>query len=284
MTMIHYFINEDGQYISCQYWNSTPSPSALLFISHAAAEHCKRYANIATSLQSLNIMVFSHDHVGHGRSQGDRMYVSSFNVFPRDIIRHVDIVKKSYPNIPVYILGHSMGGTAALLAISMEPNMFAGLILLSPLVVENSECVSSLKLFTTKVLKGLAPNVIVGKINSEQITRNKLEVSSYNTDPYVCNGNIKVAFAAEVLKGIHNVRKIIHNISLPMFILHGTADYLCDIQGVYMLMEVIKSSDKTLRVYQDAYHSLHIELPDIVASVLSEINKWLEERITNTNL
>lgn len=46
--------------------------------------------------------------VGHGQSEGERMVVSDFHVFIRDVLQHVDIMQKDYPGLPVFLLGHSM--------------------------------------------------------------------------------------------------------------------------------------------------------------------------------
>lgn len=46
--------------------------------------------------------------VGHGQSEGERMVVSDFHVFIRDVLQHVDTMQKDYPGLPVFLLGHSM--------------------------------------------------------------------------------------------------------------------------------------------------------------------------------
>jgi len=46
--------------------------------------------------------------VGHGKSEGDRVHVDNFDTYVNDVIKHVDIVKKKHPDLPCYIIGHSM--------------------------------------------------------------------------------------------------------------------------------------------------------------------------------
>lgn len=62
---------------------------------------CQPPGNCA-SLVSLSLPV------GHGQSEGERMVVSDFHVFIRDVLQHVDIMQKDYPGLPVFLLGHSM--------------------------------------------------------------------------------------------------------------------------------------------------------------------------------
>lgn len=46
--------------------------------------------------------------VGHGRSDGDRVHIEDFQIYARDIIQHIEILKDKYGNIPFFLLGHSM--------------------------------------------------------------------------------------------------------------------------------------------------------------------------------
>uniref|UniRef100_A0A2K6EZB1 Serine aminopeptidase S33 domain-containing protein n=1 Tax=Propithecus coquereli TaxID=379532 RepID=A0A2K6EZB1_PROCO len=112
---------------------------ALIFVSHGAAEHCGRYDELAQMLTGLDLLVFAHDHVGHGQSEGDRMVVSDFHVFVRDVLQHVDMVQKDHPGLPVFLLGHSM-------------------------------------VLAAKVLNLVLPNLSLGPIDSSVLSRNKTEI------------------------------------------------------------------------------------------------------------
>ncbi|XP_012517408.1 PREDICTED: monoglyceride lipase [Propithecus coquereli] len=118
--------------------------TALIFVSHGAAEHCGRYDELAQMLTGLDLLVFAHDHVGHGQSEGDRMVVSDFHVFVRDVLQHVDMVQKDHPGLPVFLLGHSM-------------------------------------VLAAKVLNLVLPNLSLGPIDSSVLSRNKTEVSGFLT-------------------------------------------------------------------------------------------------------
>ncbi|OBS67034.1 hypothetical protein A6R68_04430 [Neotoma lepida] len=85
--------------------------------------------------------------VGHGQSEGERMVVSDFQVFVRDVLQHVDTIQKDYPGVPVFLLGHSMGGAISILAAAERPTHFSGMVLISPLVLANPESASTFKLY-----------------------------------------------------------------------------------------------------------------------------------------
>ncbi|XP_055473380.1 monoglyceride lipase isoform X1 [Psammomys obesus] len=302
-----HLVNADGQYLFCRYWKPSGTPKALIFVSHGAGEHCGRYDELAQMLKGLDILVFAHDHVGHGQSEGERMVVSDFQVFVRDVLQHVDTVQKDYPEVPVFLLGHSMGGAISILAAAERPTHFSGMVLISPLVLANPESASTLKdnfknkaspiekattLMTTwmpfafylwvlaaKVLNLVLPNMSLGRIDSSVLSRNKSEVDQYDSDPLICRAGVKVCFGIQLMNAVSRVERAMPKLTLPFLLLQGSADRLCDSKGAYLLMESSRSQDKTLKMYEGAYHVLHKELPEVTNSVLHEINTWVSHRI-----
>ncbi|XP_032123860.1 monoglyceride lipase isoform X1 [Sapajus apella] len=273
-----HLVNADGQYLFCRYWKPTGTPKALIFVSHGAGEHCGRYDELAQMLKGLDLLVFAHDHVGHGQSEGERMVVSDFHVFVRDVLQHVDSVQKDYPGLPVFLLGHSMGGAIAILTAAERPGHFAGMVLISPLVLANPESATTFKVLAAKVLNLVLPNLSLGPIDSSVLSRNKTEVDIYNSDPLICRAGLKVCFGIQLLNAVSRVERALPKLTVPFLLLQGSADRLCDSKGAYLLMESAKSQDKTLKIYEGAYHVLHKELPEVTNSVFHEINMWVSQR------
>ncbi|KAF7249755.1 Monoglyceride lipase [Varanus komodoensis] len=195
--------------------------------------------------------------VGHGQSEGDRMVVSDFHVFVRDSLQHIDLMKKDHPGLPVFLLGHSMGGAIAILTACERPNEFSGMILISPLVVASPDvatpikvtnCIHLPQVFAAKVLNFVLPNLTLGSIDPNVVSRNKKEVESYNSDPLVYHGGMKVSFVIQLLNAIAKIERSLPKLTLPILVLHGSPDKLCDIKGSYLLMDTATSQDKTLKV------------------------------------
>ncbi|XP_036879572.2 monoglyceride lipase isoform X7 [Manis javanica] len=243
-----HLVNADGQYLFCRYWKPTSTPKALIFVSHGAGEHCGRYDDLAQMLVGLELLVFAHDHVGHGQSEGERMVVSDFHVFIRDVLQHVDIMQKDYPGLPVFLLGHSMGGAITILTAAERPGHFSGMVLISPLVLANPESATTFKVFAAKILNFVLPNLSLGPIDSSVLSRNKTEVDLYNSDPLICRAGLKVCFGIQLLNAVSRVERALPKLTLPFLLLQGSADRLCDSKGAYLLMESAKSQDKTLKL------------------------------------
>ncbi|XP_054990540.1 monoglyceride lipase isoform X3 [Sorex araneus] len=303
-----HLVNADGQYLFCRYWKPACAPKALVFVSHGAGEHCGRYDELAQMLVDLDLLVFAHDHIGHGQSEGERMVVSDFHVFIRDVLQHVDLMLKDYPGLPVFLLGHSMGGAISILTAAERPGQFAGMVLISPLVIANPESATTFKdylktvkdlalttsrmvivwtpplvwVLAAKVLNFVMPNMSLGPIDSSMLSRNKAEVDIYNADPLNCRAGLKVCFGIQLLNAVSRVERALPRLTLPFLLLQGSADRLCDSKGAYLLMESARSQDKTLKIYEGAYHVLHKELPDVTSSVFREINMWVSQRTAAT--
>ncbi len=94
-------------------------PKGIVQISHGMIEYIERYRELAAYLNSKGFLVVGNDHLGHGlsvSSEKDWGYFSPKNgstYVVRDLHRLTKIIKKQYPNIPYFLLGHSMGSFMA---------------------------------------------------------------------------------------------------------------------------------------------------------------------------
>ncbi|XP_015203420.1 monoglyceride lipase isoform X2 [Lepisosteus oculatus] len=274
-----HIINADGQYLFCRYWKPEHQPRALVFIAHGAAEHCGGYSDLAQTLTGHSLLAFAHDHVGHGQSEGDRMVISDFHIFIRDSLQHIDIMKSRHPGLPVFIVGHSMGGAISILTACERPNDFAGLVLISPMVQMNPESATPVKVFIAKLLYHLVPNLSLGSIDSKWISRDQKQVEAYDSDALNNHGGVRISFGMQLMNAATKIEKALPNIAWPFLLLHGDADKLCDIKGSQVMYEKAQSLDKKLKVYNGAYHALHHDLPDTANSVLKEISTWIVQRL-----
>ncbi|OXB64522.1 hypothetical protein ASZ78_012785, partial [Callipepla squamata] len=251
-----HIVNADGQHLFCRYWKP------------------------AAAARSLRCTFLFSPTVGHGQSEGDRMVVSDFHVFIRDSLQHIDLMKKDHPGLPILILGHSMGGAISILTASERPSDFSGMLLISPLVVASPEVATPIKVFAAKVLNLVLPNLSLGSIDPSAISRNKKEIESYTSDPLVYHGGMKVSFVIQLMNAIARIERALPKLTLPILVLHGSSDKLCDIKGSYLLMDTVQSQDKTLKVYEEAYHALHKELPEVTTSVFTEILTWVGQKVS----
>ncbi|GFU33589.1 monoglyceride lipase [Nephila pilipes] len=144
-------LNTKGQKLFCKYWEPPEKARALVFIAHGYAEHCLLYDPLAQTLASNNFYVFSHDHVGHGQSEGIRAQIDTFDKFVDDVFNHIDLVRNKFPDLICFICGHSMGGAISILAALKKPDFFNGVILIGPAVTTNPEVTTPFKTALAKI-------------------------------------------------------------------------------------------------------------------------------------
>lgn len=113
MTTTHsegYFEGFDGTRLYEQSW-LPPSPArGSLILVHGLKDHSSRYDAIARQLNDAGFGVYAFDLRGHGKSDGRKVFVRSFDEYVQDLARFVRRVRERAGDRPVFLLGHSMGG------------------------------------------------------------------------------------------------------------------------------------------------------------------------------
>uniref|UniRef100_UPI00398F6BCB monoglyceride lipase-like isoform X2 n=1 Tax=Pristiophorus japonicus TaxID=55135 RepID=UPI00398F6BCB len=265
-----HLINADGNYLFCRYWMPKSQPRALVMLIHNAGEHCGRYQRIIAMLLKQSLFVFAHDHIGHGQSEGPRMMVPDFRIYIRDCLQHLDMFKKMYPTLKLYLFSVSMGGLMAIYILHDRPEDIAGAIFIAPLLLMNPESATPLKMFMAKVMYHVLPNLPMGYIDPRLTSRDESQVRNYIVDPLVYHGPVRVSFAFEVLNALTKIEKLLPSITTPILILHGDADSLSDIRGSYIMYG---------KVFEQCFHELQNEMPSVIDEVLQIMELWLEKRI-----
>jgi len=93
-----------------------------------------RYPGVAAALQALGAEVVGADHLGHGRSDGERLQIEDFEVLVDDLDRVVQLASVANPDLPLVMVGHSMGGMIATRYAQRQRDRLAALVLSGPLV------------------------------------------------------------------------------------------------------------------------------------------------------
>ncbi|XP_002740296.1 monoglyceride lipase-like [Saccoglossus kowalevskii] len=266
---LSHFVNVDGLHIYARSWAPADQSKlrAVCLLLHGLAEHSGQYDRIAIPLTGCGVMVYAHDHLGHGQSEGDRIDIKDFNMYVRDSLQHVDIIKKKFPHLPIFLYGHSMGGTMVILAAMERPDQFAGVVASAPAIKLNEK------------LALIASTQHTLDLNMEDLSRDPEENEKSETDPLAQFEAIKPGFVSQLLDICLKIQPKISSIKCPFLALHGDADKVCDPQGSRMLMERAQSSDRKLVLYPGYYHDLHREPPQEAALVIRDITSWIGTRL-----
>lgn len=256
-----------------QGWLPEGEVRAVLLIVHGLAEHSGRYVNLVNRFVPLGYAVYGIDHVGHGRSEGRRLYVERFVDYTEPLKTYSDMVRCWQPDKPVFLVGHSMGGLIGALHLIAHQEELAGAVLSGPAVKAPGDIPKAVILIG-RVLSTLLPRLGLVSLEAEGVSRDPAVVKAYLDDPLVCRGKMTARLGAEMLGAMERVSAEANRIHLPILILQGGADRLIDPSGAQMLYEKVASTDKKLIVYEGFYHEVFNE-PEH-DRVLSDVEQWLE--------
>ncbi|CAH1264995.1 MGLL [Branchiostoma lanceolatum] len=280
-----HLVNSTGQYLFCKYWEpQEQTPRALLMIVHGVAEHCQRYEEIATELNQEGVLVFAHDHVGHGQSQGYPADIKSFDEYVQDVLQHADKMRGAHPGIPLFIFGHSMGGAIAVLAAMERPTLFAGVVLTAPAIIPAPETATRFRVVAARVLASILPRFEVGKVDTSFTSRDPAKVKAYEDDPLIYHGGLRARWAVQILGAMDQIRQRTSSFQVPLLALHGDQDKLSLPEGAQFLYDNAPVADKQIQIYPGLYHELLNEVQADAETVRRDIVTWVTERIDNNTI
>ncbi len=264
-----------GQRIFWQTWSPEGAPGAVVVIVHGASEHSGRYDYVARALVDDGYAVYALDHRGHGRSDGPRAVIDRLARAVADVDRLVAQVRAEHPDLPIAMLGHSMGGTVALGYAIRHQEHLTGLVLSGPLAA--LEAAPAPLRIAGRLLSAVAPTLPLVAIDANLVSRDPEVVRDYVSDPLNHHGKLPARTVDELVRAIDDFPEAVATITLPTLILYGTEDGLSPPAGAQMLQARIASADKTTIAYPGLFHEILNE-PERDA-VLTDIRGWLAERL-----
>ena len=270
------FIGSRKTALYYQGWLPEREVRAVLLVVHGLAEHSGRYMNLVNRFVPLGYAVYGIDHIGHGRSEGLRLFVNRFVDYTEPLATYADMVRCWQPDKPVFLVGHSMGGLIGALHLIDHQEELAGAVLSGPAVKAPGNIPKAVILIG-RALSVLFPRLGLVPLEAEGVSRDPAVVKAYLNDPLVFRGKMTARLGAELLRAMARIGNEANRITLPLLILQGGADRLVDPSGAQMLYEKVASLDKKLIVYEGFYHEVFNEPQH--DRVLSDVEHWLEGRL-----
>ncbi len=256
-----------------QGWLPEGEPKAILLIAHGLAEHSGRYMNIVDRFVPLGYAVYGLDHLGHGKSEGTRVYVERFEDYTDTLKIYFDRIQTGKP---VFLLGHSMGGLIGAIYLLDHQAELKGAVLSGPSVKVHDKITPTL-LLVGKLHSALMPKFGLIELDAEGVCRDPAVVQAYISDPLVYRGKTTARLAAEMLKAMRVIGAQASKITLPIMIVQGGADRLVDPAGARMLYDTVSSTGKEIRIYEGFYHEVFNE-PER-ERVLVDVERWIEAHL-----
>lgn len=270
------FTGASGTKIYYQSWLPEGTPKAVLIIVHGLGEHSGRYMNVVNHLVPDGYAIYALDHYGHGKSEGVRMFVPRFEEFTGTLKIFSDMVQAKHPDQKIFILGHSMGSLITTDYLLTHQNEFDGAII-SGTAIKVPDNITPATVTLGKLFSVLMPKFGLSALDANSVSRDPEVVDAYVNDPLVYTGKMTARFGAEGIKAMQRVTSRMAEISLPIYIFHGSADAMANPSGSQDLYDTVSSTDKTLKFYEGYYHETLNDFGKEV--VLDDLKGWLEAHL-----
>ncbi len=267
------YFSEQDQSIYYQYWLPESPPRAILLVIHGGNEHSGRYQHLAKFFTERGYAVYGLDLVGHGKSSGTRSFAKDMPAFIDPILTYLNMIKKWQPGLPVYLMGHSMGGLIGANFLIDHQDLVQGAVLSGSLTLI-PEYVSEFTIKIGKFLSSILPKMRLLALDSEGLSRDKAVVQAYRDDPLVYNGKLTARISNVMNDGIDRINANGSKISLPILLLHGSDDSLCNPECSIYLHNLISSEQNQLIIYDGFFHEVYNEPEQ--ETVFNDVLNWLD--------
>ena len=268
------FEGTGGLRIAFRSWRPERKARGVVAIVPGFNSHSGYYDGVARALVADGLAVYAVDLRGRGKSDGERFYVESFTDYVTDAAGLVALAQKREEGLPTFLLGHSAGGVVACLYAVENQAGLAGLI------CESFAYQVPAPDFALAVLKGLshlAPHAHVLRLKNEDFSRDPEVVGAMNKDPLIAHETQPTRTIAEMVRADERLKDAFRRITLPVLILHGTADKATRPSGSQFFFDQAGSVDKTLNLYEGHFHDLLNDFDK--EEVVGDIRAWIDRRL-----
>lgn len=256
--------------------NRIDSPKAIILINHGFAEHLGRYDYVAKALNESGYTVYRYDLRGHGQTKSPKGHIESYEDFIEDCDEMIEMIKNENNNLPIFILGHSMGGFVTCAYGLKYPNKLKGQIFSGP-AVDTLPPARGIRSNLIKILNKFLPNKTIKNIVEKDICSVEEVVRDYMNDPLVLKEATINFYFQFLIEGRNYINKNIEDYKYPCLIAHGEKDKIVPKEIGYYLYNNISSKDKEIKIYDNLYHEILNEKEK--DEILKDMIDWLDKRI-----
>lgn len=231
---------------------------ALIVLVHGIGEHSSRYINWAKRFVKVGFAFITFDQRGHGLSEGKRGVISSYNDFLNDIDLILLTAEKKYPNLPIILYGHSMGGGEVLNHLLIRNSNYFAAIATSPWIISQASP-AKVVIPIIRFFDWLVPKITIKtKFDSSQLSHNPDVACDYDNDERV-HRYISFRLFIQAYDAGYQILNTTNKTSKPLLLMHGSSDEVTD---AYASEKFAKKNHEncTFKMWNNGFHELHNEI------------------------
>ena len=268
-----------GVRIAGYRWSDGRAPRVVVQIAHGMAEYARRYRPVIERLVGAGAVVYANDHRGHGATAGSIEALGDFgpggyDAMPEDMAILTRRARAEHPDLPLILIGHSMGSFAAQAYVLNHADLIDGLVLSGSTALD--ELVKARSTFQT-----LNTPFEPTRTPFDWLSRDEAQVDAYIADP-LCGfpakaEQVRSPEMAQKLADPEQLKRIDQD--LPINLLAGDEDplngHLAHLHTLERRYRAAGLQDITRDYYAGGRHEMFNETnrDEVIANLLAWIDR-----------
>jgi alpha-beta hydrolase superfamily lysophospholipase len=270
------WLSKDGLKLYARRWMPEEAPRALVCLVHGHGEHSGRYQHVAQAFVAHGYGLMGFDLRGHGNSEGQRGHTPTYEHLMDDLAAFLQSMHQEYPNLPIFLYGHSMGGNLVINYVLRMPHTLRGLIATGPWLKLAFEPPAS-KLALGKMMDSISPAFMQPSgLETSALARDSEVVRQYVYDTLVHDKISVRMFYGMYHAGLWALDRA-DGLNLPTLLMHGSEDRLTSCSASRAFVSGAPAEKMTFREWDGFYHEIHNE-PEKEQVIATMIN-WLNDQM-----
>ena len=250
-------------------------PRAVVVNLHGLGDHSSLYPALGDTIPEWGMALDAVDMRGNGRSPGQRAYVRGWHEYRDDLGAFLAALREWEPEVPVFLLGNSLGGLVVLEYALLHPEGLSGVIAAAPPLgkIGVPPVLMALGRLCSRVMPRFSLQV---GMDLSGLARDPTVIQAVLTDPlFHRRGTARLS--TEVTSTIQRVQLRAGTYALPLLILHGSADRMVPPDGSREFFSKVRSAGSDFKEYPGAYHGLFADTD--ADRVIQDLRQWIEARL-----
>ncbi len=267
----------DGVMLPLRRWIPTQAPSAVIIGLHGFNDYSKAFDETGEFFRERGVAFYAYDQRGFGENKEGRGIWGGKENLTNDARQMVEAAKATHPDVPVFLLGESMGGAVVINTVIMEDAPELDGIILSAPAVWGDETMNGFYRSTLWLMAHTFPEEsftgrglgIVASDNTEMLRE-------MARDPNIIK-ETRVDAVYGILHLMDDAYRGLPQVTLPTLMLYGENDQVIPKEPILNAIHRLKAP-YTMALYPDGYHLLMRDLKGEM--VMYDVYRWIENRYT----
>jgi alpha-beta hydrolase superfamily lysophospholipase len=266
----------DGTELFYRVMKPDGNPKAVTIVLHGHGDHSGGLQSLHEALITHEYIVYAMDSRGHGKSSGKRGFVREWRDYTEDMGAFRELAVSENPNLPLYIIGHSMGGVISLDYCLQHSEGLAGIVAIAPAI--SYEATRSEK-FLIHLLGKLKPDYALTKPGDASIlTRDPEALERIHADT-LRHSTVTPGLGRGLMQAVPRLNAQAHRMTIPFLMQYGLEDQITPPGKLREFFDLVGSEDKQKFEYESVRHRPFEDLGK--ERFFEDLINWLDRQTAN---